>query len=131
MSQFISFLAGLAITTAVVFVALLYLRRPLQAILTDICGTPDRARFWSAFSNITLFLVPFVLALNHRPTADGSQPIVFAITDQIESAITGLIVSIMMLGIVLSWHISRFNNLSRTAKESAREISSQTETTTI
>jgi len=42
----------------VVFLALLYLRSPLQLILTDLCGTVERRRFWTAFSNITLFLVP-------------------------------------------------------------------------
>ena len=62
MSAALAFLAGLTATMGVVFVALLYLRNPLQDVLTDLCGTADRARSWTAFSNVTLFLVPFVLA---------------------------------------------------------------------
>jgi len=90
---------------ATAFLALFYLRGPLQLLLTDLCGTVERARFWTAFSNVTLFLVPFALALGHQPVA-GGQAIVFAISDQIQSAVIGLIVSVVILGIVLSWHIA-------------------------
>jgi len=89
----------------VVFLALLYLRNPLQVVLTDLCGTVERAKFWTAFSNITLFLTPLALALYRKPAIDGSEPTVFAISDQIESAIIGLIISVVILGVILSWHI--------------------------
>lgn len=131
MSPVIAFIAGLAVTIGVVFLALFYLRSPLQAILTDLCGTADRARFWTAFSNITLFLVPFVLALDCRPTPNGIQSSVFAISDQIESAVKGLIISVVILGMVLSWHISR-SRLSKTSKGiDTRQSGSHTNPTTI
>jgi hypothetical protein len=101
------FLTGLALTMGVVFLALMYLRSPLLAVLTDLCGTVERAQFWTAFCNITLFLIPFVLALDQKPEALGNPPTVFAISDQIESAIKGLIISVVILGVILSWHISR------------------------
>jgi len=107
MSPVIAFGTGLAVTMGVVFLALLYLRSPLQVILTDLCGTVERARFWTTFSNITLFLVPFALALNHQPTAGGTKSLVFEISDQIESAVIGLIISVMVLGMVLSRFILR------------------------
>jgi hypothetical protein len=107
MTPAIVFLTGLVLTLGVVFLTLLYLRHPLFVILSDLCGTVERAEFWTAFSNITLFLIPFVLALNHKPTAGGNQFTVFAISDQIESAIVGLIISVVILGMILSWHISR------------------------
>src|SRR5712691_10475000 len=44
-----------------------YLRRPLKAILADLCGTAERARFWSAFSNVTLVLVPLIFVMQYRP----------------------------------------------------------------
>ena len=100
------FLVGLILTMSVVFLALLYLRRPLLVVLTDLCGSVERAQFWTAFSNITLFLVPFALALGQKPAAYGNQATAFAISDQIESAIIGLIVSVLALGIILSWHIA-------------------------
>lgn len=115
MNPVTAFVVGMAVTMGVVFLVLFYLKNPLQVILTDLCGTAERARFWTAFSNITLFLIPFVLALDHRPSPAGIQSSVFAISDQIESAVEGLIVSTMILGIVLSWHISR-SQLSKTLK---------------
>ena len=107
MNPVTAFVAGLAVTVLIVFLVLLYLRNPLQVILTDLCGTVERARFWTAFSNITLFLVPFVLALDHQPAPNAIQSSVFAICGQIESAIDGLIVSTVIMGTLLSWHISR------------------------
>ena len=91
----------------VVLVALLYLRNPLRIVLTDLCGTPDRARFWTAFSNVTLFLVPLALALDHQPDANAKQAAIFTISGQMESATIGFVVSIVVMGFILSTFISR------------------------
>jgi hypothetical protein len=125
------FLAGLAMTMGVVFLVLLYLRGPLQAVLNDLCGTAVRAHFWTAFSNITLFLVPFVLALDHRPAPSELQSGVFAISDQIESAVVGLIASCVILGMVLSRHISRGHRSEKSEGIDAQRSDSQTDATTI
>lgn len=109
------FLAGLAATMGVVLVALLYLRSPLQVLLTDLCGTPDRARFWTAFSNLTLFLVPLALALDHQPDPNAKQAAIFIVSGQLESATIGLVVSVVVMGFILSTYISRVNS-TRVAK---------------
>jgi hypothetical protein len=109
------FLVGLAETMGVVLIALLYLRKPLQTLLTDLCGTPDRARFWTAFSNITLFLVPLALALDHQPDANAKQAAIFTISGQLESATIGFVVSVIVMGFILSAYISRANSI-RVAK---------------
>lgn len=101
------FLVGLTLTMGVVFLSLLYLRKPLQVILTDLCGTTDRARFWTAFSNVTLFLVPFVLALDHRAGGNEGQSTIFAISGQMEYAIIGFVASVIVLGFILSRYIYR------------------------
>lgn len=113
MNAEIVFLVGLAATMGVVLVALLYLRNPLQILLTDLCGTPDRAHFWTAFSNITLFLVP--LALDHQPDANAKQAAIFTISGQLESATIGFVVSVVVMGFILSTYISRVNSM-RVAK---------------
>jgi len=109
MNAVTSFLVGLAITTSAVLVALLYLRNPLQDILTDLCGTAHRARFWATFSNVILFLVPVVFALNQRPDFDARQATVFVIGGQIESAMIGFVLSVVIMGFVLSRYIPRAN----------------------
>ncbi len=55
MNPVIGFVLGLVVTMGVVFLVLLYLRNPLQVILNDLCGTNERARFWTAFSNTVVF----------------------------------------------------------------------------
>lgn len=107
MSPVAAFLLGIALTSGTVFLALLHLRGPLQLILTDLCGTADRARFWAAFSNVTLFFVPFALALDHQPTPNSLQPAAFVIGDQVEAAVIGLVASVVFLGLILSWFIRR------------------------
>jgi hypothetical protein len=114
------FLAGVVATTGIVFLVLWYLRSPLQVILTDLCGTAERARFWTAFSNVTLFLVPFALALNSQPAAGVAQSSVFAISNQIESAVIGLVISVVILGMVLSWHISRSHVIQNSKRVDAQ-----------
>jgi hypothetical protein len=115
MNAVMVFLVGLAATMCVVIVALLYLRKPLQILLTDLCGTTDRSRFWTAFSNITLFLVPLGIALDHQPDANVKQAAIFEISGQIECATIGFVVSIVVMGIVLSTFISRVDSI-RVAK---------------
>ena len=120
MNAVTGFLVGLALTMSVVFVALLYLRNPLQLVLTDLCGAPDRARFWTAFSNVTLFLVPLVFALNHQPDADVKQGTIFAISSQMEWAIVGFVVSVVVLGFILSRYIPRTSPIHRVEGNAAR-----------
>jgi len=131
MNPVIAFGTGLAVTIGVVLLALLYLRSPLQVILTDLCGTVERARFWTAFSNITLFLVPFALALDHQPTTGGTKTLVFEISDQIESAVIGLIISVMILGMVLSRFILRSRFVSPSNDVCTSQSGSQTDAAAI
>jgi hypothetical protein len=67
MNPSIIFVAGLAITLVSAFLVVLYLHSRLDPILVDLCGTLERARFWTSFSNVTLTLVPMIRALGYRP----------------------------------------------------------------
>jgi len=74
-------------------------------VLIDLCGTAPRAAFWAAFSNVTIGLTPVIFAMHYRP--DGTTPALFAIGTQIEWALAGLLLSVMVLGFVLSRFIIR------------------------
>jgi hypothetical protein len=119
MNAVVIFLVGLASTMGGVLIALLYLRNPLQILLTDLCGTTDRARFWTAFSNVTLFLVPLVLALDHQPDATVKQAAIFEISGQMEAATIGFVVTVVVMGIILSTYISRANSIQAAKGNSA------------
>jgi hypothetical protein len=99
------FLTGLAITLLSGFLVVFYLRSRLDPILIDLCGTLDRARFWTAFSNVTLILVPMIRALGYRPGECLMPASVMQLADQLEQALIGLVVSVFALGFVLTLFI--------------------------
>ena len=102
-----TFLIGLGITVVSAILVVAYLRRPLKSILVDLCGTEERAWFWTAFSNVTLTLVPTIFALHHRPQGESFPSLVFELGAQLEGALIGLVVSVVVLGFVLSAFIPR------------------------
>ena len=107
MSIEITFFVGSAIAMSTVLAVIWYLRKPLQAILTELCGKPERARFWSAFSYVVLFLIPCIAVLSRGPELPFRQSHVFAICEQIKAGMTGLVGSVVTLGVVLSVYIAR------------------------
>lgn len=84
-----TFFVGSAIAMGIVLAVIWYLRKPLQSVLTELCGEPERARFWSAFSHVTLFLIPFIAVLSRGPELPFRQSNVFAICEQIKPGMTG------------------------------------------
>lgn len=107
MSAVTMFLVGVATTLLSAFLVVIYLRFHLKSILTDLCGTTERAEFWTAFSNVTLVLVPVIFALNYRPEAGSLPSLVFELSTQLENALIGLVCSVLLLGVVVSTFIRR------------------------
>ena len=66
-------LATLAIGLGVVW----YLRRPLERIMVELCGSQGRAEFWAAFSAVALGTVPLIFVLACRPAPGPGNPAVF------------------------------------------------------
>ena len=95
------FLLGILITAVSSSAVVWYLKPSLQGILVDLCGTVERAAFWTAFSNVTIGLTPLIFAMHYRPS-DPQAPVVFAIGSQLEFALAGLLLSVVILGFVLS-----------------------------
>lgn len=107
MSAEMVFLIGLAITIVSVLLVVFYLRTHLKAILVDLCGTAERAEFWTAFSNIALTIVPLIFALHYRPEAGSPPSVFFAVCAQLEQALIGLACSVLGLGFVIANFIRR------------------------
>jgi len=99
-----SFAAGLALTVGMSMLVVGYLRRPLEQLLTDLCGNQQRAAFWTAFSAVTLGIVPVIFALSNEPATDLSAPVFLQIAEQLKWGLIGMIVSVLMLG----WIVGRF-----------------------
>ena len=96
------FASGLAITLGSSLVVVFYLQRSLHRLLIELCGNPNRAQFWTAFSAVTVGLVPLIFALGYRP--DEQMPAVLEIAGQLKWAFIGMALSVLCLG----WTVSRF-----------------------
>ena len=103
MNTIVSFLAQLAITFLVVFLIVGYLRPHLHKVLVDICGTEERAQFWTAFSNILLIGTPVIFALNYRPDINSLDGSFFEMAGKLSGNLGGLLVALMGIGIVVTF----------------------------
>ncbi len=101
------FLTCVGATALLSLAVAIYLRSHLRTILTDLCGTPERANFWTVFSNVILVLVPLIFALDYHPNADAGVPLVFEISAQLKHALVGLMISIIGLGTAIGSFILR------------------------
>lgn len=105
MNETVVFIGGLGFTVVICALVVQYLKPHLYNVLVDLCGTNERAKFWTVFSNITLMLVPIVFAMSYRPGRDI--PVVFQVTNQLRWTLVGLVASVMALGIVVSRFIPK------------------------
>lgn len=105
MSAVTVYLSAVALTLIASVVVVLLLRRPLQLLLVDLCGTATRAGFWAAFTNVTLVLAPLIGAMHRRPS--GGEP-AFELAAQLEWALGGLLASVLVVGVVLARTIVSF-----------------------
>ena len=106
MSEATIFLVGVGLTATAAALVVWYLRPHLYSILVDLCGTTERARFWMAFSNVTLLLVPVVFAMSCRPGGNDVS-VVFRVTSQLRWSLIGFVVLVIALGLVISRFIPR------------------------
>ena len=89
-----------------------YLRQPLKTILLELCGSEQRAGFWTAFSAIALGLVPVMFAIGCHPAPGPHSPAVFELADQLKWGLIGLMSSVLMLGWMIGRSITRWERRS-------------------
>lgn len=107
MSPTAAFLADIAIATLACIGIESYLGKQLRLLLIELCGTVERASFWLAFSNVALVLVPLIFALNYKPDIGPHWNVVFAMAEQLRSALVGFVVTLSVLALVLYRFIPR------------------------
>jgi len=103
MNTIVSFLIQLIFTFVIVFLIVGYLRPYLRKILIDLCGTEERAQFWTAFSNILLIGMPVIFALNYRPEAKNADDLFFEIVGKLSGNLGGLLLALVCVGIIVSF----------------------------
>ncbi len=105
MNEINTFLFGLGISLAVVFGAAIYLRRPLFTLLTELCGTEDRARFWTQITMLSFILVGGLMAFTFSPA--NQLPAYYFISKHLARTLGGLVVVIIFLSLTIASFIRR------------------------
>ena len=95
---------GIQVVLTLIISALLvgYLRPFLRKVLTDLCGTEERAQFWTAFSNILLIGMPVIFALNYRPEAGNTEELFFEVAGKLSGNLGGLLLALISIGLMVS-----------------------------
>jgi hypothetical protein len=99
----VSFLIEVALTLLVSSMLVRYLRPFLRKILTDLCGTEDRAQFWLAFSNILLIGLPVLFALSYSPEATNAEELFFEMAGKLSGNLAAFLFALIGVGFVVSF----------------------------
>jgi hypothetical protein len=107
MSPSLVLVSGVTITLLAAFAVVRYLSGPLRTQLRELCGSAERAEFWTVFSDIAVVLTSAIFAMLDQPTAGSDSPPLLAVTSQIKWGLIGLLGTVLMLGWILSRFIPR------------------------
>lgn len=103
MNTIILFLVQVTLTLIIVSLIVGYIRPFLKKVLVDLCGTEERAQFWTAFSNILLIGLPLIFSLNYRPEFTNSEELFLNLAGRLSGNLGGLLVALIGIGIIVSF----------------------------
>jgi type IV secretory pathway VirB6-like protein len=102
MNTILSFLIQVLLTVTLTAVIVAYLRPYLRKVLIDLCGTEERAQFWTVFSNVVLIGLPTILALNYRPEASTMEELFFEVAKRLSGTLAGFLFALVCVGFIVS-----------------------------
>lgn len=94
------FLVEIGITLLVCSLAIAYLRPVMMKILTDLCGTEERAKFWTTFSCILLLSLPLIASLGFSPSPNTGSNGVYEIAHQLKNNLINFVLGLVLIGFV-------------------------------
>ena len=103
MDKIFYFLMEAALTLVISVLIVHYLRPFLRKVLMDLCGTEDRAQFWTAFSNILLIGLPMIIALNYQPEARSPEELFFEVAGKLSGNLGGFLFALIGIGFIVSF----------------------------
>ncbi len=103
MTSIYMYLSQLAITLVACFLLSGYLRPHLHRVLVDLCRTEPRARFWGAFANILLIILPIIFGLGYRPQVIGGPGVFFDVARRVQGNLAGFILALLIIGAAVSF----------------------------
>ena len=110
MNPITAFFIGLGLLFVLAVATLVCVQRPLNEVLTEICGAPHRARFWARFFGAMLLLSVLFFCLWSPPDASVEEITLHEIIGMMRAGLFGLLTAMGLLAlIVLVWQ-SRFES---------------------
>ena len=103
MNTILPFLIQMLLTFLLAFLIIGYLGPSLRKILVDLCGTEERAQFWTIFSNILLMGMPLIFALTYQPEKQGTEGLFFEVAGKLAGNLGGLLVALIGIGMIVSF----------------------------
>lgn len=103
MNTILSFVIEVILTIALTLLLVGYLRPFLRKILMDLCGTDERAQFWTAFSNLLLVGLPALFALAYQPEQSDPQALFFEVAGKLSGNLGGFFVALIGIGLIVSF----------------------------
>jgi len=98
MNPLSSYLIDLVLTFVIAALLTLALRNALSRVLLDLCGTPERASFWTQFSTIMLIAMPLVIGLGYAPEAESGSVLFFETGRQLGRNLMGYLLALAITG---------------------------------
>ena len=114
MNTIFAFAIEVILTFAICTLIFRYLRPFLNRILVDLCGTEERAQFWTVFSNILLVGFPLLVSLMYRPESSKVEDLFFELTRRTSGNLISFLAALVGVGVVVSF----FALVAPRAKES-------------
>jgi hypothetical protein len=103
MNSILYYLLEVVLTLIVSLLIAAYLRPFLRQILVDLCGTIERAQFWTTFSNILLIGLPTLIALNYQPEAATTEELFFEIARRLSGNLISLLIALVLTGLTVAF----------------------------
>ncbi len=103
MTTILIFIGQLAATLLICLLLTAYIRPFLKRVLVDLCGTEERAQFWTVFSNIMLVALPVIFGLGFMPDTSLPKNVVFQVAGQLRWNLIGFILSLLAIGGAVSF----------------------------
>jgi hypothetical protein len=92
-----------------------YLRRPLFSILTELCGTDERAYFWSQITKLSFILTAMLMSFSYRPK--GYIPNYYFLAGHLSRTLLGLLLVVLILAMTFSRFIRRQEKATLQARQ--------------
>jgi hypothetical protein len=92
------FLVQISVTLVACLLLAAYIRAALRRVLVDLCGTEQRAEFWTSFSSLLLVLMPIVFGLGFAPEATALDAAILEAAGQLRWNLFGFVLALLMIG---------------------------------